>query len=389
MTVAIPSWPAEAEISSRIARLIENMAEAPLDALIITSQYNFEYYSGFRTLFWLSDTRPLLAIVRRDNPKISILMNRGEQRNDWARNSNVQQVFYDGFTEAAIEAAGGLMRGLPNGAAVGLDYGRDMFGRGSLALIDFLRGAPNHYRLLDSADLIWRQRLIKSEHESQAKRVACKIATDAFFQGLSDLRLGITEYEFGQLLKRRMIELGADSVDWLPVRFGRGGQSYAQPNSDTKLRNDDFIWVDMGARRADQISDLNRVAKVGKASPEQEDIYNFVRGVTLNLAEGIRPGMTGHAAYALFHKLWSVKEHSGRLTIAGRVGHGSGISLTEPPSLMTGSTEIILEDMILHVEPKLEVAAGVFQMEEVFRVTPSGPEFLSAVSPAKLPIVEL
>ncbi|MBK3662788.1 aminopeptidase P family protein [Bradyrhizobium diazoefficiens] len=390
MSDAIPSWPGETEISFRISRLKENMAQVPLDALVITSQHNFEYYTGHRTLFWLSDTRPLLAIVRRDKPGITIIINSGEQRNAYCgRNADVHRVFYNGFTEVALDAAGDFLRGLPNGAAIGFDYGRDMFGRGSLSLFDVLRGAPNHFQLTDAADLIWRQRLIKSEHELDAKRRACNIATSAFFDGLADLRLGMSEYEFGQSLKQRMIGLGADSVDWLPVRFGRGGQSYAQPNGDTKLQNDDFVWVDMGARRADQISDLNRVAKVGRATPEQEETYEFVRNVTLRLADGIRPGMTGHDAYALFDQLWSVRKHSGRLAIAGRVGHGSGIALTEPPSLMAGSAEIILEDMVLHVEPKLEAAAGVFQMEEVFRVTPSGPEFLSTASPAKLPVVEL
>ncbi|WP_201271458.1 hypothetical protein [Sinorhizobium meliloti] len=48
-----------------------------------------------------------------------------------------------------------------------------------------------------------------------------------------------------------------------------------------------------------------------------------------------------------------------------------------------------MEDMVLHVEPKLEIADGVFQLEEVFRVTPTGPEFLSTISPAKLPTVEM
>ncbi|RUV66907.1 M24 family metallopeptidase, partial [Mesorhizobium sp. M1A.F.Ca.IN.020.30.1.1] len=138
----------------------------------------------------------------------------------------------------------------------------------------------------------------------------------------------------------------------------------------------------------DQISDLNRVAKIGSATREQEDLYEFVRGVTLRLAEGIRPGMTGHDAYTLFDELWSVRNLS-NLASAGRVGHGSGIALTEPPSLMAGSTEVIQQDMVLHVEPKLEAAGGVFQTEEVFRVTPNGPEFLSAVSPAMLPIVEV
>ncbi|MFC7698435.1 hypothetical protein ACFQX9_17265 [Bradyrhizobium sp. GCM10028915] len=69
------------------------------------------------------------------------------------------------------------------------------------------------------------------------------------------------EYEFGQLLKQRMIALGADSVDRLPVRFDPAGKSYEQPNYNVPLAPGNFIWVDIGARRADQISDLDRVAK--------------------------------------------------------------------------------------------------------------------------------
>lgn len=56
----------------------------------------------------------------------------------------------------------------------------------------------------------------------------------------------------------------------------------------------------MWARRADQISDLDRVAKVGKATPEQEDLYGFVGGLTVRLAEKVRPGMTGPTVYRLF-----------------------------------------------------------------------------------------
>ncbi|RVK31282.1 M24 family metallopeptidase [Sinorhizobium meliloti] len=388
MLVENPIWPAGAEVSTRVERLKENMANASLDAMVFTAQHNFEYYSGFRSLFWLSDTRPFLAIVRRDKPGVSILVNRGEEGDNY---SHVHVVPYDGFTDAAIDAAADFLSDLPTGSAIGLDYGLDMNGRGSVALLNFLQEAPRHFRVTDAAEVIWQQRMVKSEHEFQAKRAACKIATDAFFAGLADVRFGISEYELGQLLKRRMAALGADSVDWLPVRFGTGGMNYAAPNSDRKLVKNDFIWVDMGVRRGDQISDLNRIAKAGNATQEQEYIYAFVRDVTLRLAEGIRPGITGDDAFSLFKKLWSAHDFSkkGKLAIAGRVGHGSGMSLTEPPSLMLGSTEVILENMVLHVEPKIEIASGVFQLEEVFRVTKNGPEFLSEIAPAKLPTVEL
>lgn len=392
MSETMPNWPEKKEVNERVAQLKRSMRDAGLDAIVLTAQHNFEYYTGYRTLFWLSDTRPFFAVVRLDKPGISIVLNQGERRDSFSRyNPDVHLVSYQGFTQFALQATVNYLGDLPRGSSVGLDYGRDMNGRGSLSLIDSLRNAPHEFALVEAADLIWRQRAIKSEHEFRAKRTACSIATDAFFNGLADLRLGMTEYEFGQILKMRMIGLGADSIDWLPVRFGQEGMDYAAPNSDRPLQPDDFVWVDMGVRRADQISDLNRIAKTGKPTFEQDDIYRFVRDVTLRLAEGIRPGMTGHDAFAVFEQLWSARNFSqrGKLAIAGRVGHGSGIALTEPPSLMAGSPEVIIEDMVLHVEPKLEIAGGVFQVEEVFRVTPNGPEFLSTISPSDLPSVEL
>ncbi|WP_271595977.1 hypothetical protein [Bradyrhizobium sp. CCBAU 25360] len=44
-------------------------------------------------------------------------------------------------------------------------------------------------------------------------------------------------------------------------------------------------------------------------------------------------------------------------------------------------------EMVLHLEPKLEMAGGVYQTEEVVRVTESGPEFLSDISrPSDCPV---
>ncbi|MFE3003141.1 M24 family metallopeptidase [Nocardia sp. NPDC059246] len=392
MSATNPVWPSESTINARIDRLKENMAQAQLDGLILTSQQNIEYYTGFRTLLWSGSTRPMLAVVRPDAPGIALVISQIEGHNEYCgRNANVHPVFYNGFVNVAMESTAACLDSLPSGSVVGFDYGLNMFGRGSIALTDLLRAEPKNFRLTDADDVIWSQRVIKSEHEFEAKRIVCKIATDTYYAGLGDLRLGMTEYEYGQILKQRLIALGADTVDWLPVRFQQEVKSPTQPNGDSKLEVDDFIWVDFGARRGDSISDLNRVAKVGKATSEQERLYQFVREVTLRVAEGIRPGMTGGDVFSMFQDTWTARNVAadGLTPGAGRVGHGSGVGITEPPSLAPGSTETILEDMILHVEPKLVAAGGVFELEEVIRVRSNGVEFLTEVSPEKLPIVDL
>lgn len=383
-----PTWPNDNEIRARVSLLKDNMATEGVDAMVLTSQHNCEYYTGYQSLFWLSDTRPFVAIVRRDRPGVLVVTDQMGRRSEFfQRKDDVTPSFYTGFTAAAMEQVGKTLDDLPEGSTVGFDYGADMYGRGSIALIDFLRQPSRSFQLIDAADLIWRQRMVKSPHEIEAKRTACNIATGAFFDCLPALTIGITEYHYGQILKQRMIALGADSVDWLPVRFGTGNFRYGRPNSDIGLSLGDFIWVDMGARRGEHISDVNRVAKAGKPTDEQEKIYAFVRDVTLRSAEKIRPGMTGREAFAIYQELWSVSAFL-PLAGAGRVGHGSGMALTEPPSLAAESDEVIEENMILHIEPKLEIANGVFQNEEVFRVTRAGPEFLARNAPENLPFVD-
>lgn len=383
MHYELAAAPPAATFQRRIDIMQRSMAADKVDLLILTSRANFEYFSGLLSQFWVSPARPLLAVIDRRQPGIRLVMSRGESRNPSAAAiPGLNFSFYDGFLDGALDA---LVAGIPTDTKlVAIDYGDDHFGRGSLAMLARLRERSADMQIVERADLIWAQRMVKDETEISEKRVACSIATGAFFECLANLEPGQSEHAFGQALKQSMIGRGAHAIDWLPVRFGAGALSYTQPPTERQLQANDFIWVDMGARYGTQISDLNRVAKAGKATPTDQDLYGFVRDTTLRLAETVRPGMSGADVFATFEELWS-KRDLPRFSAASRIGHGSGVELTEPPSLMAGSDEIIKADMILHLEPKVETDFGVYQVEEVFRVTSAGPEFLSEIAPATLP----
>jgi len=49
---------------------------------------------------------------------------------------------------------------------VGIDYGQDMSGLGSLELIDSLRGLSAHNEVVSAVKTIWRVRLIKTPFEA-------------------------------------------------------------------------------------------------------------------------------------------------------------------------------------------------------------------------------
>ena len=73
----------------------------------------------------------------------------------------------------------------------------------------------------------------------------------------------------------------------------------------------------------------------------------------------------------------------------GRMGHGLGLQLTEPPSIMSTDKTILCENMILAIEPCLEYAPGLMIVqEENILITKDGFERLTSRTPKSIPIIK-
>ena len=70
----------------------------------------------------------------------------------------------------------------------------------------------------------------------------------------------------------------------------------------------------------------------------------------------------------------------------GRLGHGLGLQLTEPPSHMPGDGTRLVPGMVLTIEPGMEYAPGKMVVhEENIVVTENGPDLLTQRAPRALP----
>jgi len=70
----------------------------------------------------------------------------------------------------------------------------------------------------------------------------------------------------------------------------------------------------------------------------------------------------------------------------GRLGHGLGMQLTEPPSLLPHDDTVLEAGMILTLEPGIETGPGRLMVhEENIVVTETGAEWLSPRAGAALP----
>ncbi len=83
-----------------------------------------------------------------------------------------------------------------------------------------------------------------------------------------------------------------------------------------------------------------------------------------------------------------IDKHSVSLNSVGRMGHGIGLQLTEPPSIMKNNNTLLKENMVIAVEPCLEYAPGkMLVQEENILITNNGFERLTSRTPKKMPII--
>ena len=373
------------DIEARLQRVRAVMQGAGVAALVCSSKQNVEYFTGYRTGSWTSNSRPVFALI--DSERLVLIGSMTEERNVNRAERPFSAKYYRGFVEDAISELSMCLGDSigPGHPKVGLDYGHDMFGRGSIPLVETL--AKQGSRPVDAADLIWRVRMIKSQYEADMKRTAFTIVNRAFDSVLADVRIGCSEVEVYRRLQAQMALNGADALDQFTVLFGNVELAYCRPPTDRRLQDGQYLWTDFRAAYAGYPGDRNRIARAGRPSSWERQTYRDVRDLTVSLANSLKPGMTGGDAYAVFENLWRDADVGPLYNRVSRVGHGGGMDLTEPPSLMKESEEVLQDGMIIHVEPKLEARDAVFQFEEIIWLRDGGNEFLSEPHPEEMPVV--
>ncbi|WP_028215542.1 M24 family metallopeptidase [Paraburkholderia mimosarum] len=375
------------ELHQRLTNIRREMEKAGIDVIVLTDKKNVDYFTDYQELSWDHKARPIFAAISSQD--FALFGSLGEATTVQLRERIFEPVYYRGFLDEAVIAVSDWVRNKTTGsvAHVALDYGQDMFGRGSLGLIDALNSIDANGRIKSAADPIWKVRLIKSRFEAALNRTAYEIVDDAFDHTIKQAYVGMTEYELYYLMQAQIYLNGAESADPIAMLFSSGDFAYCRAAKDRKLDLGHYVWTDFRATYGGYPADRNRIARAGDPKGWELETYTAVRLLTLEVANHIRPGLTCADVYRHFDKLWREAALGSVYTAVSRIGHGGGLDVTEPPSLSGTDTTLIESGMILHIEPKLERDGAVFQFEEVVFVNESGIEFLCATSPETLPVI--
>jgi Xaa-Pro aminopeptidase len=382
------------EYRRRVEALRRNMAARGIDCLFLTSEKNIRYVSGFHSQTWVSPTRSRFVLLPREGTPVAIAPNTnlpGFRATSWieeVRGWAAPRPADDGVS-LIIDALRTLVR---PGGRIGAELGPEM--RVEMPAADFARvreGLADR-PFVDAGPILRPVRMVKSTHEISRVRQIGQIASESFARLEANLRPGLSERNVYALHHRLLVELGAEKVPYLvPVAGTDGYEQINMGPTDRVVASGDVLIIDVGATWRGYFCDFDRNFAFGRASAEIREAYARVYEATEAGLAAARPGRT---AAEIWRAMADVLDPGGEApTPVGRMGHGLGLDLTEPPSVAPGDETVLQEGMVITLEPSLVLPSGadgrrrLMVHEENVVITAEGAELLTRRAASTLPIV--
>ena len=386
MSAALPprGFPPD-EFHARRDRAQALMAEADLDALLLTTEPDIRWFTGFLTRFWESPTRPWFLIVPASGDPVAVIPAIGEalMRATWLSDIRTWPSPAPGDDGVGLLAAT-LAELTPPSARIGTPSGLESHLRMPLDAWARLGEALAPRRLAGDAGALRRLRLIKSDREVEKIRAACAIAGRAFARIGQEAREGDPLERVFRRFQALCLDEGADWVAYLAGGAGQGGYAdVISPATDTPLAQGDVLMLDAGVVHDGHFCDYDRNFSVGSPAPETAAAHARLLAATEAGFAAARPGA---AAADLFHAMDAVLTGGAGTAETGRLGHGLGTQLTEWPSLLPHDGTVLEPGMVLTLEPGLQTVPGRLMVhEENIVIRDRGAEWLSPLASPRIP----
>lgn len=206
-------------------------------------------------------------------------------------------------------------------------------------------------KLVDTAGLVSRLRVIKDEFEIAQIRKAAKIQEAALLAVLPEVKSGVTEMEVAARLEAEMKSRGSEQPAFQTIVAA--GPNSSRPHyraGSRKLASGKPVLIDWGAVYQGYHADMTRTFTLGKWSPKLREIHKIVLDAHLAAAAAIAPGKTSVEIDAVARKL-IIQAKYGEFFGHG-LGHGIGLNGHEEPRLTNMLAPTRLEPgMVVTIEP--------------------------------------
>lgn len=313
--------------------LQELLLEAPYDALVLTSEVNRRYATGFHS------TAGAVYLSAK------------------------QAVFYTDFryVEAARAAVTDLeVREIGVGrsytAAINELIEQDdvrtvALEDETLTHAEYTRWATAlHATAMRLEDSVARLRVTKEDDEVGKIVAAQRIAEQALEEVMNDIRVGVTEKEIAARLTYLMLHYGAENMSFDPIVVS--GANSSKPHgvpTEKQIEAGDFVTMDFGCIVDGYCSDMTRTVAVGHVTEEMQRVYDIVLDAQLAGIACCKAGVSGREVDGAARR---VIEAAGYGDAFGHgFGHGVGLEIHEAPTASSRSEALLPAGSILTAEP--------------------------------------
>ncbi len=378
----------DAEYEHRTAAIQRAMRKKEVDALLLTTEPNVRYFSGFFTQFWQSPTRPWFLLIPADGKPVAVIPEVGVSgmRQTWIEDIRSWPSPRPG--DDGISLLVHLVTGLPRRfGKIGMTLGAETYLRMPIESFQALKDALRQYEFVDLSRPVHAQRMVKSNLEIAKTRKICQIVSGTFAALPTFAKTGMTEEQVVRNMKVDLLQRGADTVSYVVAGSGPGGyDSIIMGPTDRELREGDLLIIDTGSTYDGYFCDFDRNWAFGYADDATRKAYEVVWNATEAGFNAARPGAT---TSDLWKAMNDVLAGGGSLgNEVGRLGHGLGIELTERPSNTATDDTTLEPGMVMTLEPGMTFAPGRQMVhEENIVVTEEGADWLTRRAPRELSIL--
>lgn len=380
------------EFEARLSKAQSLMSERNLDAILLTTEHDIHYFTGFFTQFWQSPTRPWFVILPITGYPIAVIpeigvpsMNNGFVKD--IRSWSSPHPTDDGVSlliDALRECCGTAK------SNIGINMGQETFVR--MPMTDFKLVEENLTQsgttFVDATDIMRGLRMVKSPAEILKLRYVAQSVSGVFETLYDFVSVGMRDDEVFKAFKIACLDAGLDDVSYLVGAAGFQGYSdVISPPKGRPLGEGDVLILDTGCTFDGYYCDFDRNYGFGNVDDLSKRAYEIVWQAS---EAGIAMAKPGNRCCDLFHAMNDVMKKGGAQgDSVGRYGHGLGLQLTEPPSHTSWNETVLETGMVLTIEPGMLYGDGkVMLHEENLVITENGCELLSRRAPAEMPVLK-
>ncbi len=355
----------------RREKLLQQLREEDLDAVLVSSGVNVTYLTGF------SGDSTYLILARDKN----LLISDGRYAIQLAQECPDLEAYIRPPSQNLQQAAATVLQKLHVGT-VEFDSA-DLSVAHAQALADQAPAVQWQPRTGRTEAL----RAIKDEGELEQIRAAIRIAERAFAMFRAMLRGTDSEKELADALEMYIRRAGGKCSSFPPI-VAAGPQAalpHAQPTA-APIRGQELLLVDWGASGAFYKSDLTRVLLCRTNLPQPQAatgpplhrIYETVLQAQQKALAALRPGVRAGEVDAVARGVIAEAGYGDYFTHS--LGHGIGLQVHEAPLLRPGSEVEIRAGMVVTVEPGIYLPGwGGIRIEDDVLVTEDGCQVLTGV----------